>query len=216
VNGERGGAGASAPRSSGPGTVGHLTRRAVLQKLSLALGGAISAPILGGALGCRRRAPEVAAAEPWVPRTLTAEQGEWVASLAETILPATDTPGARGALVHEFIDLLLTDWMSEEETGRFLDGLTELAGSCREQYNAPFTELDTAHQLEFLRPRDEAGTAARNAEEEPLPFFATLKEMTLVGYYTSEIGMTQELRTQFFFPSYEGCVPLGSDGRSWA
>lgn len=155
-------------------------------------------------------------AEPWAPQTLSSGQNELVTALAEAILPATDTPGATQAGVHEFIDLLLTEWMSTEETARFLDGLTQLDGSCRERFGIPFPELDTARQLELLRPLDEAGVAARRAGEDPLPFFATLKEMTLVGYYTSEIGMTQELRTQFYFTSYEGCLPLDPDGRAWA
>jgi hypothetical protein len=194
-----------------------VTRRELLQRLSLALGGAISAPILGAALaGCQRRTPEAAVAAPWVPRTLSAEQDELVTALAEAILPATDTPGAAEAGVNKFIDLLLSDWMSSEEAARFLDGLTQLDGSCRARFGARFPELETEQQLALLRPLDEAGVAARRASEEPLPFFATLKEMTLVGYYTSEIGMTQELRTKVYFTSYEGCLPLDPDGRAWA
>jgi hypothetical protein len=140
-------------------------------------------------------------------------------AIAEAVLPATDTPGAREAKVHEFIDLLLTDWLSDEERNRFLIGLAELDAACREQTGAPFPELSPELQLDFLRPYDEAAVAARHArqdDDDPLPFFGTMKEMTLVGYYTSEIGMTRELQHRLVFQSFDGCVHVDQVGRAWA
>lgn len=190
-----------------------MTRREAIQRLALAFGGTLSLPVLGAALSCRHPSTRPAA---WAPRTLTAPQLGLVTALAEAVLPATDTPGATGAGVHEFADHLLTDWMSEDERERFLGGLGALDAACRERFAASFPELDAERQLDFLRPLDAAGVEARRAGEDPLPFFATLKEVVLVGYYTSEIGMTQELQYRVVFPSYEGCVPLDEVGRAWA
>jgi len=192
-----------------------LTRREVLQKLALALGGTLSLPVIGAGLSCRRPPPEAL----WSPRTLTPAQSDLVALIAETILPATDTPGAREAGVHEFIDLLLTDWMSAEERDRFLDGLTAFDTACHEETGSPFATLTPERRLAVLRPLDEAAVEARNAREsddDPLPFFGSMKEMTLVGYYTSEVGMTRELQHRLVFQSFEGCVTVDHVGRAWA
>ena len=191
----------------------RVSRRQVLKRLALALGGTLQLPILGAALGCRRPAAEDV---PWTPSTLSADQTRWVQAVADTIVPETDTPGATAAGVHEFIDLLLTDWLSAEERDRFLAGLAELDASSRESYGAAVDELRPAQRLELLTPLDAEAVEARKEEVDPLPFFATMKEMTLVGYYTSEIGMTQELAYRFHFPSFDGCVDLDEDQRAWS
>ena len=146
-----------------------------------------------------------------------------MATIAERILPATDTPGAREAGVHEFIDLLLTDWRSDEERDRFLAGLAQLDADSRQSFGEAFLSLTAEQQLTLLDPLDveaarvrQAAAAAGLEEIDDPSFFVMMKEMTLAGYYTSEIGMTQELQHLRVAGSYAGCRPLGEVGRSWA
>src|SRR5881628_3220928 len=84
-----------------------IDRREALRRAALALGGVLSAPLVAGVLaGCEaRRAPAAA----WRPRTLTPDQTELVATIAEHILPETDTPGARAVGVHRFTDAMLAE-----------------------------------------------------------------------------------------------------------
>src|SRR2546426_9115175 len=101
------------------------------------LGGAISAPTLAGALS-RGTRPAWATSRQWAPRTLSPAQLELVATIAEHIIPQTDTPGARGAGVHRFVDTLLSDHYPTEERDRFLAGLADVdaqigRASCRER-----------------------------------------------------------------------------------
>ncbi len=158
----------------------------------------------------------------WQPRTLTAEQDRQVTALAELIVPATDTPGAAEAGVNQFIDLLLTDWLDAEERDSFLAGLAELDAASRERFGRSFPELSSSEQFELAAPLDAAAAelrrrAAETGEEiDELPFFGRMKEWTLVGYYTSEIGMTRELQFLRVAGSYHGCLPLAEVGRSWA
>jgi len=56
-------------------------------------------------------------------RTLTGHWNDTVVAMIDQIIPATDTPGAKGARVNEFIDLILTEWATPEERKTFLDGL---------------------------------------------------------------------------------------------
>src|SRR5436190_16838652 len=94
------------------------------------LGGAISAPTLAGALS-RSTRPAWATSAQWEPRTLSPAQLELVATVAEHIIPETDTPGARAAGVHRFVDTLLTDHYPTPERDRFLAGLADVAARAR-------------------------------------------------------------------------------------
>jgi hypothetical protein len=179
----------------------------------------VSSSLAGAILGCGRRQTGPA----WQPRTLSAEQDDLVTAIAELILPATDTPGATEAQVNRFIDLLLSDWLEPEEGESFLAGLAELDRACRDRFDRVFLGLTTEEQLAVLVPLDEEAAELRQAarvagltEVEEPTFFLTMKEWTLAGYYTSEIGMTEELQHFRISGAFSGCLPLTEVGRSWA
>ncbi len=202
------------------GTALPMTRREILRGVATLVGGALSSSLVAAVLGCDRR-PSPAA--DWAPRTLSPERHRLVAAIAELILPATDTPGAAAAGVDRFIDLLLSDWLDDNERDRFLAGLDELEREARERFGRAFLELTTQEQIALLEPLDAAAAEVRRAavaagltEVEEPSFFGMMKEMTLAGYYTSEIGMTQELQHLRVAGSYHGCMPLAEVGRSWA
>ncbi len=184
------------------------------------LGGAVSLPFASAVLSGCQAAPSV---EPFVPQTLAPEQLERVATLAELIIPTTDTPGARAAGVHEFADLLLTEWFDEDDKAAFLSGLDSLDADAQAAHATAFVELDEATQTAMLTTMEEeawnwlqgvmAGDPA--LDPEAAPFFHRMKELTLWGYYTSEIGMTQEHTNRHLFSEYEGAVPYDTLGRAW-
>src|SRR5213076_416984 len=101
-----------------------IDRREALRRAALLLGGALAAPTVAGVLaGCQAaRVPDGA----WAPRALSRAQVELVAAMAEHILPETDTPGARAAGVHRFIDAMLAESFPPSERERFLAGLAEV------------------------------------------------------------------------------------------
>ena len=120
-------------------------------------------------------------------------QLETVAAVAETIIPTDEhSPGARAARVHEFIDTIVAD--SPAETKKlWIDGLAALDSTAREQYGKPFGSCMPDQQTELLQK-----TSLH--EDHPLTlqerFFHAAKSATVDGYYTSQIGIHQDLQYQ--------------------
>jgi hypothetical protein len=131
----------------------------------------------------------------WKPRFFRGSEGETVSQIAERIIPETHTPGARGALVHQYIDFVLSR-VEVAESDRFREGLQRFDERCRAMFGKPFANLETALQ-------DEALTGI-----EASPFFHEVKRLTIDGYYRSEVGMKRELGFEgnTFLAEFEGCT----------
>jgi hypothetical protein len=154
-------------------------------------------------------------------RTLTPHQNDTILAMIDQIIPATDTPGAKGARVNEFIDVILTEWATPEERTHFLDGLAGIDKESQELFGKSFADATPQQQLAQLRAIDDATLAGRtprvrhgNTIPEPDAqlkgnFWEVFKRITVHGYYTSEIGFTQELKLQIIPGAHHGCSPLG-------
>ena len=137
-------------------------------------------------------------AEGEVPfRTLNTAQQALVTDIAEMIIPETDTPGATSVKVPQFIDLILTDWMSDDERAVFLSGLDAIDAS-------GFAALSPAQKTELLTKLD----AARADKSGAGHAFGRLKSLTVYGYFTSKPVQRDILKTQMFFDGYHGNVPF--------
>ena len=193
-----------------------IDRREALRQVALLLGGTLSASTVAGVLaGCEaRRTPDGAG----TPRALTSRQLELVATIAEHILPETDTPGARAVGVHRFIDAMLAESSPVDERQRFLAGLADVDVRAQRSSGRAFLQCAIPEQRAVLDQLDREvfATAAVAGERDATPFFRLMKELTLVGYYTSQIGATRELRHAPVPGRFEGCVPLDQIGRAWA
>lgn len=185
-----------------------MNRRDALKSIGLLLGTAIT-PSVARAVGAGYVAPSFGA--PF--RTLSAHQAELTAVLAELIIPATDTPGARVARVDAFIDGMLTDIFTREERERFLAGLVDVDARAQAAHGMTFAAASPAQQVALLTTMDVESRAAKRGTR---PFFPWLKELTLVGYYTSEIGASQELRYVHAAGRYDGDVPYRQIGRAYS
>jgi glucoside 3-dehydrogenase (cytochrome c) hitch-hiker subunit len=190
-----------------------ISRREVLHRLTLLMGGAISAPAVGAILSGCRAEPAPAA---WTPQALTTDQVDLLGTLVDLIIPPTDTPGAKDAGVPVFIDKLLRDWVEPEDRVRFQTGLAAVDEETQKTHGVAFREATPEQQNAILTSLDREAIQAREAGADPLPFFATLKEWTLVGYYTSEIGATQELQWLAAPGRYDADLPLEEVGPTWA
>jgi len=155
-------------------------------------------------------------------KTLNSHQNATVVAMTDLIVPSTDTPGAKTALVNEFIDLILTEWATEEERANFLGGLAGVDKQSNDLFGKGFIDASPAQQTALLRSMDDAAMA-EHARAPRAPemvrerdtqlqgnFWVVFKGITLHGYYTSEIGFTQELKLQIIPGAQHGCTPVGS------
>ena len=141
-------------------------------------------------------------------RVLSPEQNELVTTIAEMILPETDTLGATSVHVNEFIDLLLAEWSSDEDRTRFLAGLDAIDHEARANYTTRFVELPESDRVVTLRALD----AMRDARDGAGRAFGELKRLTVYAYFTSEPVQKNVLRTVMWPGRYDGCVSVTLQG----
>ena len=190
-----------------------LNRREALRRLALGGAAVTSAPLWIENLiaaadqhAAHKAATKAAVAGPWTPKVLSAHQNETVITLSELIIPTTDTPGAKAAKVNEFIDGALSNTSPADRTA-FLDGLTWLDEHCQQQHNGAFVALTADQQVAVLTTLSPA-TDPTPAVKPGADFFKAIKAMTVTGYYTSEIGLQQEIGDDgtMFFTEFKGCT----------
>jgi hypothetical protein len=151
-------------------------------------------------------AQATASAAAWSPSVLTPRQDEAVIALTELIIPATDTPGAKAALVNRFVDHVLSS-ADARERSEFIKGLTWLDDRCRARVGHDVAGASAAELTALLTPL--AAESGAPAEDAPgVAFFRAIKSMTVTGYYTTEIGLRQELGDdgRMVLGAFEGCT----------
>jgi gluconate 2-dehydrogenase gamma chain len=187
---------------------GNMLRREVIKKISLLLGGSLSA------------ASQRALAEPrlsWsqVPPAYDSARQAIAHRLVDLIIPDTDTPGALQAGVPDFVDYVVSRWYRDAERQRFIQGLNRLQFAALEQHQSAFVRLNEERQVALLLV-EEAGAGPAPANFGEGAFFHQIKELTVVGYYTSEIGATQELSYKPMPGRYDGAYKFSAVGRQWS
>jgi hypothetical protein len=192
----------------------HLDRRQALKKLAAGGVGAATAPFWSQRLTelalahsdpHARTAAAATGAAPWTPKLLDAHQNDTVVAIGELIIPQTDTPGAKAAKVNEFIDLVLAD-AGPAERREFLRGLAWMDARSRELFGGDFVAVTPEQQTALLTILSSpANTSA--GDQLGRDFFESVKSLTITGYYTTEIGLRQELGEDggVFFADYPGC-----------
>jgi glucoside 3-dehydrogenase (cytochrome c) hitch-hiker subunit len=187
-------------------------RRAALRTLATGAVGAATSTIWVESLSALARqqahahaADAAIAAQEWTPRVLSASQNEAIVVLTELIIPQTDTPGAQAARVNRFIDSVLYEAKPADREA-FLRGLDWIDGRSRALFKKNFVEASAADQTALLTGLAGEG---RSVAEDPtgVAFFQAIKSMTIDGYYTTEIGLRQELGDtgMMFLAQFSGC-----------
>ena len=137
---------------------------------------------------------------------LSAAQEALLAEVADVIIPTTDTPGAKAAGVERFILRVVRDCFSTQEQDSFYSGLRKFEAECQSKFSAPYGALPSEKKVDFLK-----AFAAQNR-----PFFSKLKQLTVTGYFNSEIGATQALAYLPIPGRFQGSVPMEPGQKTWA
>jgi len=208
-----------------------ITRRDAVLRVAAMLGGAA---LVGGdqlaAFPFDGRAVDQAMSEG--VGTFTAADVALLDEIAGTILPETATPGAKAAKTGAFMALMVTAAYPERSRQVFRDGMRQLDEACRKANTVPFMQATPAQRLTLLEaldreqrtameeraeaPRSRAPAAAARPEDEPAHYFRMMKELALLGYFTSEIGYTRAMRYIESPGRFDPCVPHAPGDKSWA
>jgi hypothetical protein len=216
-------------REAAPG----MTRREAVQRVTALLGGAA----LAGGDGLLAFSFDATAVDQAMARGVDAFTAADVALLdeiAETILPETSTPGAKAAKVGAFMALMVTSTYTEQAQRVFRDGLGQLNEATRKAHGLSFMAASPAQRLVLLEAldRDQKTAAEERASaprsrapipssaaplsDEPPHYFRLMKELALLGYFTSEVGYTQAMRYVEAPGRFDPCVPHAPGDKSWA
>jgi gluconate 2-dehydrogenase gamma chain len=190
----------------------RLDRRDALKRIAVGSAAAVTSPlwietlISAAEQHAARYHQAATAAAPWVPKVLSPTQNQAVIALSEAIIPQTDTAGAAKAGVNRFIDAVMAD-ASPADRQKFLDGLAWIDARSQRDAAAPFAKATAAQQMALLTTLSTA-TAPSPDDAPGVEFFTAIKSLTITGYYTSEVGMREEMGDtgQMFFLEYPGCT----------
>jgi hypothetical protein len=190
---------------NGPG----MTRREAVSRIALLMGGAMiggDALLRGETLRQPGTAPDFSAAE----LALLDEVGE-------TIIPTTSTPGAKAAGIGAFMAMMVRDCYEGPQQAAFREGIATISKLSRARFGAGFvaaTPQQRTALLNFLDAEQREHEACRQ-EGETAHYFRMMKQLTLLGYFTSEVGATQALRHVEVPGSYDGNAPYKKGDRAW-
>ncbi|MBK6266296.1 gluconate 2-dehydrogenase subunit 3 family protein [Marivirga sp. S37H4] len=182
-----------------------MNRREAIKKTGMMLGFAAGSPLLLHVLqGC---APEKTLS--WKPLFFNKKQAHLVSEIVDQILPRTDTPGALDVGVDAFVDKMVAEVYTEKEQQQFVRGLDAINTNSKGVNGELFSDLSSERKHEFLfRIESEIKRLDYNADPEQKPFFLMIKELTLLGYFTSEEIMKNHLDYMPVPMKLDGCEPM--------
>ncbi len=183
-----------------------MKRREAIKYTSLFAGAALSAGTISAIVtGCK--------ADPaldWSPKALAADQAVLISEIAERIIPKTDTPGAKDAMVSRFVDSAIATNFTSEEKSKFFDGLKLFQTISQDKFSKSFTELSPENMDEVLTA---VVADARGKEEHIWP---AIKGLTMTGFFNSEIGMKEFHKYDPVPGKWVGCIDYSEVGAMWS
>lgn len=183
-----------------------MDRRTALRALAASAAVPLLSPSeLAGLIEARRA---LRCSEPlYRPQALDEHQIALVRTVADLILPTTDTPGATDVGVHEFVDVIVSEWFDDDEADRFTAGLAQLDHDASERFGAGFLEVGAEQQTALVTEMDTRLFELRERDSEAASdsFFHWMKRLTLTGYFTSEEGAAV-IGRRIIPGQFEGCL----------
>ncbi len=188
-----------------------MNRREALARVAWIMGGTV----VGANLfleGCTRKATRNVESL-FEPATV-----DFIGDVADTILPPTSSPGAKEAGVGAFIPVMVKDCYTVEEQTTFIEGLGKLEDAAKDQYGKKFQELDAEERTALLAGIDKEAKAYQKdkTDEDQNHYFHLFKQLTLLGFFTSELGATKALRYVQIPGRYDGDYPYKKGDKAWA
>ena len=185
-----------------------MNRRDALQHIALLLGGTV----VGGQaflLGCK--------SETGKEQGFTADDIAYLNEIADTILPTTKTLGAKAANVGQFMTVMVNDCYEEKDQKTFKDGMDKINELSKKDYSKNFMDIAPQDRLQLLTKLDkkQKDYAQNKKKDDPAHYFTLMKQLTLLGYFTSEIGCTQARRYVPVPGRFDACIPYNKGDKAY-
>jgi hypothetical protein len=189
-----------------------MDRRQALTRVGLLLGGTV----VGASYfleGCKPEGKKISSVNDFTPDDI-----EYLDEIADTILPTTSSPGAKAAKVGAFMTVMVRDCYTDKEQKIFLDGMSKLNDASRKKFDKVYMELAPQQRTELLTDLDKEQKeyTSKKKDGDDAHYFRMMKELTLLGYFTSEIGMTKALRYVESPGKYDGNLDYKKGDKAWA
>lgn len=139
--------------------------------------------------------------------------------VAETILPATDTPGAKAAGVGRFMEVMVSDCYTKEQQDVFIKGIADIDKKAQAATQRSFLDSTPEQRHALLTSLEKEAKTYNDAREDkktPVHYYTLLKQLTLWGFFTSKTGMTETLRHVPVPGRYDGNAPYTKGEKAWA
>ncbi|MEJ7675489.1 MAG: gluconate 2-dehydrogenase subunit 3 family protein [Chitinophagaceae bacterium] len=186
-----------------------MERREAVQYISLLLGGTLvgSNAFL---TGCKTKTGK--------QTNFDEDDIAYLNEVANTILPETSTPGAKAAMVGQFMTVMINDSYEEKDQKIFHEGMKKLNDLSKKTYDGSFMKINEQqrHELLVTLDKEQKEYMKNKKKEEPSHYFRMMKELTMLGYFTSEIGCTKARRYVESPGKYDGCVPYKKGDKAFA
>jgi len=187
-----------------------MNRREAIGRVALIMGGTmIGAEYLLS--GCKPKAAKV-------EDLFNTDHVAFMDEVADTILPTTSTPGAKAAKVGDFMAVMVRDCYEPADQDIFLKGLDKIDDAANKKFSKKFMDLDATQRTALLTDLDKEQQEYSKTKKpkDPNHYFRMMKELTLLGYFTSEVGCTKALRYVPVPGRYDGCIPYKKGDKAWA
>jgi len=187
-----------------------MERRELLKLIALATGSAL----IGGELllsGCTNT-PAIGG------NTFSEADISFLDEVAETIIPKTTSPGAKEAAVGTFMTVMVNDCYTKDDQKIFHEGIAKLDEACKKTHNTSFMKASPEQRTSLLTTLDKEAKDIQQAKEkeDPNHYFTMMKQLTLLGFFTSKPGATQVLRHIPVPGKYDGNFPYKKGDKAWA
>ncbi|RFZ85412.1 gluconate 2-dehydrogenase subunit 3 family protein [Mucilaginibacter terrenus] len=188
-----------------------MNRRDAITRVGLILGGTV----IGAEFfisGCKSGS-SVDTSDLKKPETIA-----YMDEIGETILPETGTPGAKAAKIGAFMAIMVNDCYTADDQKVFKKGLSDLDEASSKKYSKKFMEADAKQRTELLTALDKEAKDYNKTKkpEDANHYFTMLKQLTILGYFTSEVGATKALRYVPVPGKYVGDFPYKKGDHAWA
>lgn len=200
-----------------------MDRREAVRNVALLMGAAISVTTMSMLMESCDSPADKTPSDKKPGSRFSAEQEATVAELVDTILPTTSTPGAKAAGVGPFVTMMIDECYPPDVQKMFLEGIEDLDKRSDKQFSKSFAAA-TADNRKVVLQDVVNEQKDKNAKAKPLAagekkesnFFQLTKELTMLGYFTSEIGATQALAYVAVPGKFESCTDMKPGQKAWA